>query len=419
MPSNRSGWYHFRRTIQPLGEVQRTLNTQNRQVAVRRERMLLDFAKEGRWVLLRAFAEGDVRIQELEEAKQKRELHELKERLEAPTVSFDKALRKTEEMKKADDNISEKTWAGYESKLRAFREFAVNRPDLDDDDTEVAEGDEAAGTYAEVDGSDNPYASEDEEEEEGEISLQELLSDDLVRAYKNYRKDIQKRSNQTVNNDMNAIAALAECAVEQEWIQERPKLKRYSPPKRTRHLGPDEVREYLEAVHPGFRTFMRLLLTTGMRLGEGMSLQVYQFDPTGPELTVETSKTGAGDRRVPLTNEMGAELKAHIKQHSLAPGDRLFQFGRRTVQREHNRACREAGIPDYTLHDHRHTAAVHLAKSGTPMHLIRDILGHKHLKSTERYARYNPGSGELRPHVDGLGKRLGLDDADEHFGGEG
>lgn len=411
MPSKRGDWYHIRRTIQPFGEVQKTLNTRSKRVAERRERMLLDFAKEGRWVLLRAFIEGDVRIEELEEAKQKRELHELKERLEAPNVSFEAALEEAETMKKADDNISDRTWDGYESRLRAFRKFAIERPDLEEEDKENAVEQGTGSSYTGSHDADNPYAEDGERG--GAVPLRELLSDDLVRAYKTYRKESQGRSNQTVNNDMSAIAALAECALENDWIDEKPTLKRYSPPKRTRHLGPDEIRRYLKAVRPRFRTFMRLLLTTGMRLGEGMSLRVYHFDPDGPELTVETSKTDAGSRRVPLTEEMGARLPKHIDEHSLEPGDPLFSFGRRTVQKEHNRACRDAEIPDYTLHDHRHTAAVHLAKSGTPMHLIRDILGHKHLKSTERYARYRPGPGELRPYVDELGERLGFEGADE------
>lgn len=413
MPSKRGDMYWFRRTIHPLGLVQKSLKTKHKKVARRREEMLLTFQRDGEWLLLEAFANGEVSAVELEKAKQKQKLAELKERLSAPNVSFEEALKTTRTMKKADDNVADSTWADYESKLRAFQEFAINRPDLAEADEEARDdaGSEGArepvNPYADVRNLENPYADEEEED----VTVDELLSEELVRAFKRYRKEDQGRANQTLNNDMNAIAALAECAIEQGWIDEAPTLKRYSPPERTRHLTPQEIERYLNALRPQYRTFMRLLLTTGMRLGEALGLKVYQLNLSEAPSTVEveTNKTDAGPRSIPLTREMAERLRDHVDEHALEPGDPLFDLGRRTVQREHNTACTNAKIPDYTVHDHRHTAAVHLAKAGTPMHLIRDILGHRHLKSTERYAKYSPTDLELEPYVSRLGQRLGLD----------
>jgi integrase len=49
-------------------------------------------------------------------------------------------------------------------------------------------------------------------------------------------------------------------------------------------------------------------------------------------------------------------------------------------------ALRAAGICDYTWHDNRHTYASGLRQSGVPLGNIAELLGHKGLAMTRRYA---------------------------------
>jgi len=49
-------------------------------------------------------------------------------------------------------------------------------------------------------------------------------------------------------------------------------------------------------------------------------------------------------------------------------------------------ALRAAGIRDYTWHDNRHTYASRLRQTGTPLGNIAELLGHKGLAMTRRYA---------------------------------
>jgi len=49
-------------------------------------------------------------------------------------------------------------------------------------------------------------------------------------------------------------------------------------------------------------------------------------------------------------------------------------------------AIRAAGISNYTWHDNRHTYASRLRQTGTPLGNIAELLGHKGLAMTRRYA---------------------------------
>ena len=79
-------------------------------------------------------------------------------------------------------------------------------------------------------------------------------------------------------------------------------------------------------------------------------------------LSVRDSKTETGVRSVFVPPWAAEAVSEHIEELGLSGTDRLFTAQRRTVQAEHNRACDLVGIPEYTIHDHRHTAAVALAR---------------------------------------------------------
>jgi site-specific recombinase XerD len=50
------------------------------------------------------------------------------------------------------------------------------------------------------------------------------------------------------------------------------------------------------------------------------------------------------------------------------------------------RACKAAGIEDFSLHDLRHTFASQLRMNGADLHTVGQLLGHKDLRMTARYS---------------------------------
>lgn len=103
-----------------------------------------------------------------------------------------------------------------------------------------------------------------------------------------------------------------------------------------------------------------------------------------------------------------AALREHVDQHGYEGRDKLFRFARRTVQKAHTAAVIAASLPSYTIHDHRHTAAVTLARAGLPLNLLQKQLGHRSIKQTMRYAEFHPDYGDMAGYMDRAGAVLGL-----------
>ena len=170
---------------------------------------------------------------------------------------------------------------------------------------------------------------------------------------------------------------------------------RYKEGMRERFLSPDEYRRTgralreLETKGPlraRAAVALRLLMLTGCRAGEILSLRWDDIDRKAGEFRLRDAKTGA--RMVPLTPAALRALQDLRRvPHSpwvfsgSSPDRRLSQL---TV---HWRWVRvRAGVEDVRIHDLRHSFASRALALGESLTMIGRLLGHADVGTTSRYA---------------------------------
>ena len=172
-------------------------------------------------------------------------------------------------------------------------------------------------------------------------------------------------------------------------------VRRYRETRRERFLTPEEYRELGRVldeaetdgtVFPPAIPALRLLLLTGCRRNEILTLRWDDVDHTARELRLRDGKTGW--RSVPLTPAVEAVLAGipRVKDNPWViagrkPGTRLTNLDAIWM-----RLRRRAGLDDVRLHDCRHSYASRALALGEGLSMIGALLGHAKVATTARYA---------------------------------
>jgi integrase len=129
-----------------------------------------------------------------------------------------------------------------------------------------------------------------------------------------------------------------------------------------------------------------------MRKGEILNLRWDQVDLKHGFILLEVTKNGER-REIPINETLRQNLETqprHIKSsYVFWYGEVGRPYGE--VTKSFNSAVRRAGIKDFTFHDLRHTFASHLVMAGVDLTTVKELLGHKTLTMTLRYAHLAPG----------------------------
>jgi integrase/recombinase XerD len=158
-------------------------------------------------------------------------------------------------------------------------------------------------------------------------------------------------------------------------------------------LARDEVVRFLRAVPDlKMRTAFITIYSAGLRVSEAVALTARDIDSARMVLHVRQGK-GRKDRYVMLSEQLLTILRDYWKRERpqlwLFPGpDPSRPITTRSVQRACRQAARAAGLDKIvTVHTLRHSFATHLLEQGVDIRVIQDLLGHRHITSTTRYAR--------------------------------
>jgi site-specific recombinase XerD len=155
-----------------------------------------------------------------------------------------------------------------------------------------------------------------------------------------------------------------------------------------RALSDSEVELLLQVAakgEPRDELLVRLLLGTGLRLGEALALEVGDIDLGRGVINVRQAK---GDRRrvafVPV------ELVPRLAEWIRDLEGRLFPISARHAQRVIERMAREAGVAA-SAHALRHTVATRIYARTGDLGVVQRVLGHASVATTVRYARAEEG----------------------------
>jgi site-specific recombinase XerD len=135
-----------------------------------------------------------------------------------------------------------------------------------------------------------------------------------------------------------------------------------------------------------------LLFQTGIRLGSLVQLNVRDVDLSRGVMTVAAK--GNTEQAVYLNSSLRRLLRSYIRGSGLTAAAPLFpsrngdHLSHRQVQLRFKHWLDKAGIKHHlTVHSTRHTFATNLYRETGDLRLVQTALGHKHVSTTEIYAR--------------------------------
>jgi integrase/recombinase XerD len=156
-----------------------------------------------------------------------------------------------------------------------------------------------------------------------------------------------------------------------------PRIRRREP----RILKEEEVERVLLACKRlRDKVIISLLLDTGLRAKELLSLNKSDIDLENRSIRVRNSKNGE-ERIVFFTTRTADLIKKYLRNHK---NEKLFNISYQALYKLIKRIGKKVGL-DLRPHLIRHTFATNAIKKGLPLPVVQKLLGHKDIKTTQIY----------------------------------
>lgn len=219
------------------------------------------------------------------------------------------------------------------------------------------------------------------------------------------RQDIQRLHRKLADIEASANYAVAVMSKLMNWCEDhgyRPensnpcrRVKKFRPVKRERFLSKEELGRLGETLRsleatgvegPFVIAAIRLLIFTGARMGEILTLRWTFVDFDRKFLALPDSKTG---QKYINLNSFALEVLSSMPR---VQGNPFVIVGRNegarliNLEKPWRRIRKAAGIDDVRIHDLRHSFASFAADTGGSLRMIGKLLGHTQPQTTDRYA---------------------------------
>jgi integrase/recombinase XerD len=226
----------------------------------------------------------------------------------------------------------------------------------------------------------------------------DCIAEEELRQYFLYLKNDKQASSSTLNVTLNGLKFFYQHTLRSEWptfdLVRSPRAKKLPVV-----LSAAEVRRILRCLYrPCYRACLTTIYSCGLRLQEGVHLQVRDIDSDRMMVHVRHAK-GKKDRYVPLPFCTLKMLRQHWSTHrhprwlfpasarmGVSPSAAIRPIHVSSVQKAFKAALQESGVQKpATVHTLRHSYATHLLEAGVNLRIIQAYLGHSSPKTTAIY----------------------------------
>lgn len=155
------------------------------------------------------------------------------------------------------------------------------------------------------------------------------------------------------------------------------------------------------------KAILATVYSCGLRVSELTNLKITDIDSNTMTVTIRQSK-GNRDRVVVLAEKLLVLLREYFKEYK--PKDYLFEgrangrYSERSVQQILKQILTKLKINKQgSVHSLRHSYATHLIEQGTDVRFVKDLLGHKSIKTTLIYTHLtDPAKRKIKSPLDNL-----------------
>jgi integrase len=249
----------------------------------------------------------------------------------------------------------------------------------------------------------------------GEIDVNKI-NRNHVQEFLNHLARNSRLKNITINRVRQVLQKMYNKAIEFEIIENNPVVHTKKFPEVDaystdfNYLSKQETKELLNFIKKRddcLYSIVYALVSTGMRLGECLAIQVKDINLESNVPHIHVSKTtcktsnkirattkGRKSRIIP----MGINLTKYLEK--LCEGKRVEEYvffnaekdvlkAVRHIQGKFSRAVKNCGVKRIRLHDLRHTFATQFLENGGNIYSLSKILGHSNTKITEKYSHFS------------------------------
>jgi integrase len=235
------------------------------------------------------------------------------------------------------------------------------------------------------------------------------VDEEVIEAYKRTRISTVSRrgtpmSPASVNRELATLRRMLRMARDWKRIASVPRIKLLKGESaREFVLSREDEPRYLNALPLEMRRFCSFLIETGLRVGEGLTLewpQVKLREKPG-FITVRGAHAKSGKARsVPLTRKARIVLESLEGRHGLvfrnADGAALYHTW---LDQQHAAVRQLLGFPaDFVIHSLRHTFGTRLGETGAESFTIMTLMGHSTVIVSQKYV--HPSTQSMKSAID-------------------